>query len=593
MSRISRESIDEVRQANDIVEVVGQYVSLARRGTGHWACCPFHEENTPSFQVSAPRQTYKCFGCGEFGNVISFVMKLDHLDFREAVEKLAARAGVELRYEGGQGPSRAERNLRERAFEVLRVSAHWFRERLGEFAEPRVYLENRGLGGETAARWGLGYAPDEWQALGDFLRRRFRDDEAVLAAGVCKVSDTGRWYDFFRGRVIFPIHDTQGRVVGFGGRLLDPEAKAQKYLNSAEGPLYQKSRLLYAADRLATSKALKAAGRVLLMEGYTDVIAAHEAGFDNAVAPLGTSLTIEQAALLRRYGGKVTLVLDGDEAGIRAAERDVGVALEASLDALAAVLPEGMDPFDFLRRQGAEAFGRALESARDGFDFKLSLLRERFDLSRPVEAQAALTELVAVIARAENPGLRDLLARKSAAALGMGEQAVLAALAQAARGRSPAAREEARSPAPNHEGPPPPAVVIRRGYERELLRSLMDLPRMLPAAGEKIDPAAFSTPALGELFREMLNLWDDEGEVVAGNLYTHLSDAGRAELDCVLALRQGEPPAEDEAEVERFLAKEIARFGSPLDRSLTDRHSSEALQRLRREKGKRRAGQAG
>ncbi|MCL4731427.1 MAG: toprim domain-containing protein, partial [Planctomycetes bacterium] len=294
----------------------------------------------------------------------------------------------------------------------------------------RKYLEDRGLGGEVAENWGLGYAPDEWTRVTDAARSKF-DDEALLATGICRKNDEGRWYDFFRGRVTFPIRDAQGRIVGFGARLLDPDAKAQKYVNSAEGLLFHKSRLLYAVDRLAESRRLKATGRALIMEGYTDVIAAHVHGFDNAVAPLGTALTLEQLALLRRYAPRLTLVLDGDSAGIKAAERAVDLVLEAGMDADVAVLPDEMDPFDLLRARGAAAFEAALAAAKDAFAFKLDTLGARYDLRRPVEAEKALGELAQTLARAESQSLRELYAKTAAARLGLREAVVVAAVEKA------------------------------------------------------------------------------------------------------------------------------------------------------------------
>jgi DNA primase len=576
---VARESIEEVRRANDIVDVIQGYVPLSKRGSQFWVNCPFHDEKTPSFTVSPQRQTYKCFGCGVFGNVIDFVMAFEKLDFREALEKLADRGGVTLSFEQGRGPSQAERSIRGRALEMMEWAQRGFVANLARSEEAQQYLEARGLSGAVAEKWGIGYAPDDYHRQSDAALKKF-DPETIEATGLCKRNDRG-WYDFFRGRITFPIRDARGRIVGFGARLLDPEAKAQKYVNSAEGLLFHKSKLLYGVDRLAQSQQLKSTGRVLLMEGYTDVIAAHEAGFDNAVAPLGTSLTREQVALAHRYGEGVTLVLDGDEAGVSAAERGVNVVLEMGVDAKVAVLPGGKDPFDMLRKDGPEAFAKVLTEARDAFDFKLDMVRSRFDFARPVEAEAALKEMAEAIGRAESASLRELYSRKVAAVLNVKEGAVLQA-AESAFGRHVAVDGAAVTARREHENASP-----RTAYERELLRRLLEHPNVLGSAGSIAPPDSFQTPALRGLYREMLNAWDEHGEVLAGALVSHLGEAERAELDRVLEhLKIPENLSrEDEAEVEeqqRRLIGELEKLAANAEGKEKTHDLNELRQRKKR-----------
>lgn len=532
MGLIARESIEEVRRANDIVELIAGYVPLKKRGASHWACCPFHDEKTPSFTVSGPRQTYKCFGCGEFGNAIDFVMKHEKLDFREAAEKLASRGGVTLHFEGG-GPSVEQRSQRQKALEIMTWAQKGFVSSLGRTKAALEYLESRGLGGEIAESWGLGFAPDEWTRVTDAARAKF-DDATLEATGICRKNEQGRWYDFFRGRVTFPIRDPQGRIVGFGARLLDPEAKAQKYVNSAEGLLFHKSKLLYAVERLADSKRLKATGRAMIMEGYTDVIMAHVHGFDNAVAPLGTSLTREQLSLLRRYTSKLTLVLDGDDAGIKAAERAVDLVLEAGMDGDVAVLPDAMDPFDLLRARGAEAFEEALKNARDVFAFKVETLARRYDLKRPVEAEKALGELAETLARAESPSLRELYAKAAAGRLGVSESKVVAAVEKSRRELDVQLERQARNEEPKVFA----AAGISGGasYERELLRRLFEHATVMKKAAGLIEPEDFTHPPLQEVCREILNALDESGEALPGALLSHLGQEARAEMDKIVGL---------------------------------------------------------
>lgn len=591
MGLISRESIEEVRRANDVVAVIGQYLKLEKRGKDFWACCPFHTEKTASFSVSPGREMFYCFGCKAHGSVIDFVMKFEKLSFPEAVEKLALRAGVNLSYESG-GPSRQERSLRDKAFEVMNLAQKYFLHELKRAPAAQKYLHDRGLDGDVAERWGIGYAPDEWSKLTDLLRDRVRDDEAILASGVSRVNDSGRWYDFYRGRVTFPIRDSQGRIVGFGARLLDPNAKAQKYINSPEGPLFSKSKLLYALDRLAASRRLKQDGRALIMEGYTDVIAAHEAGFDNAVAPLGTALTGEQVQLLRRYGSGVTLVLDGDAAGISGAERGLNIVLEAGADATVAVIPGGMDPFDLLRAQGAEAFERVIKSQRDAFDFKLEMVRSRYNLARPAEVTGALEELAAVLARVEDERLRSRYVSYAATALKLRESQVTLAVNEAL---AELRRRDERAQSRTATDAPPRARTAAAGpggarliYERRLMARLMDLPQTLPAAGELLEPGVLANEGLRELFVALLNSFDEHGSVVPGALYAHLGEAGRMELEETLKLTQaqgaGKPGVPQEAERESLL-EELRRLAVGHGES-GGRTSLEAL-RKRKSAGKR------
>ena len=578
MGLVSRESIEEVRRANDIVDVIHAYVPLSKGGSLWKANCPFHDEKTPSFTVSPQRQTYKCFGCGEFGNVIDFVMKFEKLDFREALEKLADRGGVTLAYEQGRGPSQQERSTRAKALEMMEWAQRGFRANLERTEAAKEYVNARGLGGEVAERWGIGYAPDEYHRQSDAALKKF-DQETIEATGLCKRNDRG-WYDFFRGRITFPIRDPRGRIVGFGARLLDPEAKAQKYVNSAEGLLFHKSKLLYGVDVLAQSQQLKTTGRVLLMEGYTDVIAAHEAGFDNAVAPLGTSLTREQVALAHRYGDGVTLVLDGDEAGMNAAERGVNVVLEMGVDAKVAVLPEGKDPFDMLRKDGPEAFAKVLNGARDAFDFKLDMVRSRYDFARPVEAEKALRELVDMISRADSASLRELYARKAAAALNVREGAVLSSI-EAERTRNADARPEVGE---SREAPTSP----RTAHERELLRRLFEYPQVMGSAGTIAPPESFRTPSVRSLYREMLNEWDEQGELLAGALVSHLGESERAELDQVLEhLKIPENLSREDQEDVNEQAKRLIDELQKLAASGGQNEKSQDLSELRQRKGRK------
>jgi DNA primase len=317
------------------------------------------------------------------------------------------------------------------------------------------------------------------------------------------------------------------------------------------------------------------------MEGYTDVIAAHQAGFDNAVAPLGTAVTREQLSLATRYGEGVTLVLDGDEAGQKAAERGVNVMLEAGIDGKVAVLKGAKDPFDLIRSEGPEAFQRVLDTARDAFDFKLDVLRARYDLSRPVEAEKALRELAEMIGRAESATLRQLYARKAAASMQLREAVVMSAV-EAEHTKIAGAAAKAQ---PKQEDGQGLAAGNRAAYERELLRRLFEFPGVLGGAGETLLPDCFQTPALRELYREMLNTWDEHHELVAGSLVSHLGNEARAELakleDANLPSNQAQPV--DRTQEEERLNAEIQKLAGMAKSS----RPAQDLKELRQRKGRR------
>ena len=307
--------LDELMARTDIVDLVSESVRLTKKGSSYWGCCPFHSEKTPSFHVVPDRQIYKCFGCGKGGGAINFVMELENLSFRDAVAVLAKRAGMTMPESFGGSPDAQKR--REKMLELNRQAALAFHRWLyaPEGAHGLDYLRRRGLSPGTLTRFGLGFAPDSWDALIQEMAKQGYDKRDLLDAGLAVSNKDGRIYDRFRNRVIFPIIDVRGGVIGFGGRVMDDSTP--KYLNSPDTPVYNKSRNIFALNIAKKSKA----GRVILTEGYMDTIALHQAGFDNAVASLGTSLTEEHAQLLSRYFKDAIISYDGDGAGIAAAQR--------------------------------------------------------------------------------------------------------------------------------------------------------------------------------------------------------------------------------------------------------------------------------
>ncbi len=405
---IDEASVEQVRRAADIVVVVGEYLKLKRRGKNFLGLCPFHQEKTPSFNVNQERQFYHCFGCGAGGDVFSFVMEQENLEFPEAVRHLAQRFGVELR-ETGQ--SDGQRGERDRLLTLMEKAVVLYQKSLtATSGEPgRKFLDQRGIASEQRRGFGIGYAPPGWQFLTDRLLRQGATEELLLRAGLCARSEkTGKIYDRLRNRVVFPVRDERGRVVGFGGRDLSGEAETPKYVNSPETPLYHKGSLLYGLDLARKNLREKPA---LLVEGYLDVVSLRGAGFSTAVAPLGTALTEEQAKLLGRFTRDhgVIVFFDGDSAGQSAALKALVPLINAGLPVKVASPPEGKDPDDLIRESEAEAVTELLKQARSGDDFLIERLAEQYELDSTAGRHGLLGELVELLPRFVERTTRDLL----------------------------------------------------------------------------------------------------------------------------------------------------------------------------------------
>ena len=350
--------LDELIDRTDLVDLVGESVRLTKKGNSYWGCCPFHSEKTPSFHVVPDRKIYKCFGCGKGGGAINFVMELDNLSFREAVEVLAKRCGMQVP-DSGASPGAKER--REKLLTINKQAARAFHRWLyaPEGAQGLAYLQKRGLSKGTLTRFGLGFAPNRWDALIQELSKEGYDKRDLLDAGLAVSNKDGRIYDRFRNRVMFPIIDTGGNVIGFGGRVMDDSTP--KYLNSPDTPVYNKSRNVFALNIAKKSKA----GQVILTEGYMDTISLHQAGFDSAVASLGTSLTPDHAQLLSRYFPQAILAYDGDGPGVAAAQRAIPLLEKAGLKVRVLRMRGAKDPDEFIKSYGREAFQRLLEPERE------------------------------------------------------------------------------------------------------------------------------------------------------------------------------------------------------------------------------------
>ncbi len=383
---------EEIRSRIDLISFVGEYVRLEKKGTRHWACCPFHNEDTPSFTVTPEMGIYKCFGCGKGGDVFSFLMEIEGCEFPEAVSALARRTGVELPSSGGDKDRRSDR---EEFFELNSYAAKKYSQAFwGEAGQrARKYMFDRGFGEETLKKFKVGYAPSGWDNLLKAMKRDGKSLKKALQIGLIRKSKNNV-FDMFRDRVIFPIEDLSSRVVGFGGRALKTDDRTPKYVNTQETPIFSKSRVLYGLVNARPN--IRDTERCLVMEGYTDVLRCHEAGFETAVAALGTALTETQVRLLKRYVEELVLVYDGDEAGEKATVRGGRVALKNGLVPSVVALPAGSDPSDMIS-DSLEKFTEVVRNREQFIEFFFERLAAEHGLDRAAGKEKILKNILPLI----------------------------------------------------------------------------------------------------------------------------------------------------------------------------------------------------
>ncbi len=400
---IPEKFIQDLVDRSDIVDVVSSYVRLSKRsGANMFGLCPFHSEKTPSFSVSPDKQIYHCFGCGKGGGVISFIMEIENLSYPEAVAFLARRAGMQMPEETDS----AEGRRRARMLALNKDAARWFYAQLSQpWGSSAVdYIQRRGISPAMVRNFGLGAAPDTWDGLRNAMRDKGYTDNELFDAGLVKRGRQGGFYDAFRGRLMFPVIDVRGNVIGFSGRILgDGEPK---YLNSPETLVFNKSHNLFALNLAKKSKS----GYIILSEGNIDVVSLHQAGFDSAVASLGTSLTPEQARLLSRYTGEVIIAYDGDGAGLKASQRAIGILEKLDIKVRVLRLTGAKDPDELIRTKGPEAFRKLLEGSENQMDYRLRSIREKYDLNVTEQKIEYLREVYNLLAKQSDPVKRDIYA---------------------------------------------------------------------------------------------------------------------------------------------------------------------------------------
>jgi DNA primase len=509
------EFVEQLKSSLDIVKVVGEYVRLRPRGPGRFAgLCPFHQEKTPSFTVNQTRQIYKCFGCGAGGDLFKFVMEHDGLTFWEAVMLLAERNGIPLPRRTDYGD--AESKLRGAVFEMHQIACDLFRASLRgpQGAEARTYLERRGVSAELVETFQLGFAEPSGQALARRLGESRFPAGALEASGLLRKRPEGGYYDSFRGRLMFPIHNESGKVIGFGGRSLR-EGDEPKYLNSPETPVYRKTSVLYNLHR--ARDAMRRAGRAVLVEGYMDVIGAYAAGVKEAVASCGTALTAAQVRAIHRHADAVIVNFDPDAAGASAAERAVQLFLDEGVHVRVLSLGGGevkLDPDEFVKRFGAAAYLEKLESAPGYFHWLADRARARFDMNSAEGRTDAFKFLLPAVQKVNGRLERAAIAADLAAYLGVEAGLVLEQFKKAARDRGGPAPQPAAGPAI------PP-------LERILLNAALDSDRVRTELLAAMDPALIATLQTREIFENLQHVQSGDPARLFAELEGRLGEAAR------------------------------------------------------------------
>ena len=513
---ISEQILEQIRQNNDIVEVIGSYFPLKHAGANFRALCPFHKEKTPSFNVNPQKQIWHCFGCGAGGDVFTFVMKHENLDFIAVVHKLAERAGIKLEYEERDGDT--SRDQKDQLFKLHELAANFFHNKLlkePSAAVAREYLQKRKITSDIAKRWWLGYAPDAWDGLLQHAAAKKFPAELLETAGLAlrrsPTSEHGEsgdgFYDRFRNRLIFPIRDEQGRVVGFSGRILTDAKGQPKYVNSPETPIFQKGRILFALDK--AKRAILEEKFAIVCEGQVDTISCHEAGVENVVAPQGTALTEQHARILKRYTEEVVLMFDSDTAGQNAIVRSAEPLWDAGVVIRVAVLPQGHDPDSFVKAFGAEKLKELVAQASSFYVYLLDRLSQQHDPHSERGKLQIARQMAEWLARLPTPILFATYAQQTAKRLDIREDALrkeVAKLTGNRRNRDTASNASEETAADEMD------AGRSRGLPAEemLLRMMLADERLIESVVEQLDPSWLSDSVAGQIPQDIVRLYKEK-----------------------------------------------------------------------------------
>lgn len=510
----SEDKISEIIEQNDIVTLISQYLSLNKRGKNFWGLCPFHSEKTPSFSVSMEKQLFYCFGCGAGGNVITFIQKIERLSFVESLYFLAKRAGIEIDTKASKEDLERVKE-KETLYKINSESARFFYENMKKNSNAKSYLSRRGLEQSVIRKFGLGYSLDSWDKLKVYLNNLGYSDYLIEKAGLIVKRENG-YYDRFRNRIMFPIIDLRGNVIAFGGRVLD--GSKPKYLNSPETPIYSKSNSIYALNMVRKLTALK---RIIIVEGYMDVIALCQFGIKNVVASLGTAFTQQQAKLLKRYAEEIIIAYDPDAAGESATIRGLSMLEKEGCNVKILSFPEGMDPDDFIRKKGAEQFNKLLKKSHTLIDYRIISAKQDFNFDRIEDRIEFSKSLASILSALESPVEIDAYIKKYSKEIHISEEAIYAELKKNKRKHISGNNRHNINNGFSKERRVTSGLAI---VEKKVINICVSNKNLAINVFDKVKPEDFSIP-LHEKVAKIINLKIKEGKMISpGEILIHLAD---------------------------------------------------------------------
>ena len=579
MLRYPREIIEQVRLQNDIVEVISQYVPLKQKGSSYFGLCPFHNEKTPSFSVNSEKQFYYCFGCGAAGNVFGFLMEMENCDFPEAMKRLAERANIALPEPERSAEMLAMQRQKELLLEIHRISGRFYYDCLqgAEGEAARAYLQKRQLDPRIARKFGIGYSPDRYDALLGHLREKGFSMGDILKSGLVLENKDGKGYhDRFRGRLMFPIFDVQGRVVGFGGRIL---AKGEpKYLNSPETLLFSKSRNLYGLNFAKAAKKRE----LILVEGYMDMLSIYQAGFHNVVASLGTAFNQEHARTLKRFADDIILLYDSDEAGTNAALRAIPVLVQNGFRVKVTQVPDGKDPDEFLKANGSAAFSKLLVGAVHYLSFEIACIRRKYNLDNPEHRVRFAAEAAQILAKPESEIERSVYLSEVSRMTGVEEEAIRSEIAKLVHKNEEDFRREAEKRQQNLKGWQPAQSRAEKGLleaQRNLLYYCAKHQGIYDILKPMLTAEDFTEEVYARAFENIGELWQRVGSVFPADLVSCFEEVD--EQKAITEIFAVQLPMENEIDLEKAVNEQVKRVKqAAFDRKIAACPSAEEMQQL-------------
>lgn len=579
--------IDELIQKSDILDVVSKYVALKKSGSTYFGLCPFHNEKTPSFSVSPEKQLYHCFGCGAGGGIINFVMRAEGLDFIDSVRYLADLYGMQVPEMGSD--FKEQKQKISRLYALNKAAARYFNANLRSEAgaEAHEYLLKRKLSENTITKFGLGFALNSWNGLCDAMRKAGFYDEELVTVGLAIKTEKGRIYDRFRNRVMFPIIDTRGEVLAFGGRVMDDSLP--KYLNSPESVIFHKGKNLFALN-LARKSTLR---RLILAEGYMDVISLHQAGFSTAVASLGTSLTEEQAKLMTRYADEVVISYDGDDAGRKATLRAIEILKKTQMKIKVLSYTGAKDPDEYIKKNGTQAFSELIDGSQNDVEHKLSLIEKKYDLQTDEGRLSYLKEAITVIAALGSAVEREIYCGRCAAKSGISQLSVQNEVNRAiAANKKKNFKREQRELAEPAKNVQPVSKSMRYGNIRSAMAEegvivlCFHNNDFIDKFGERIRPPQFSSEFLASVYQKMIEMKSGGRVISADTLALNMNEEQASHLAAVL---RKSPPADTGKAFADFCdtirLESLKNNGEPADDNTNDDDLLNEIALYRQKKG--------